>query len=545
MPIPFNPHVNPYPSARSLHYARNGMVGTSQPLAAQAGLEIIKRGGNAIDAAIATAACLTVVEPTSNGLGSDAFALVWTKGELHGINGSGPAPAGISIDAVKAQGHSEMPRHGWLPVTVPGAPGTWAALNKRFGKLSLAECLAPAINYARNGYPLSPVLGKAWAGAYSHYKANLTTPEFAPWFETFAPSGRAPGVGEMWACADMAASLEEIGDTNAESFYRGPLAEKIAAFSAKHGGFMQESDLAAFTPEWVKPISVNYRGYDVWEIPPNGQGLVALIALNILKGYDFSHVNATATTRENTWIYHKQLEAIKLAFTLGKEVITDINYMKESVDELLSDSFAEHLRKQIKPTASPPVAILPPKGGTVYLATADGDGNMVSFIQSNYMGFGSGIVIPGTGISMQNRGGDFKLDPNHANALAGGKRTYHTIIPGFLTKGSVPVGPFGVMGGYMQPQGHVQVVMNMIDFALNPQAALDAPRWQWTSGMNFEVEHHFPRHIAQELTGLGHKINMALDSGTFGRGQIILRNPDTGVLAGGTEHRTDGALAAW
>ena len=537
MPIPFNPAINPHPSARSLHYARNGMVATSQPLAAQAGLEILKKGGNAIDAAIATAACLTVVEPTSNGIGSDAFALVWTGGELHGLNGSGRAPEGISIDAVKARGHNEMPKHGWLPVTVPGAPGTWAALNKRFGKLPLAECLAPAADYARNGYPLSPVLGKAWAGAFRFNRAFYTGPEYAPWFDTFAPEGRAPGIGEMWSSAAHAATLEEIGETLAESFYRGRLAEKIADFSAKHGGFMQKSDLAAFSPEWVRPISVNYRGYDVWEIPPNGQGLVALIALNILKGFDFPHNDIS--------VYHKQFEAMKLAFTLGKEVITDPEHMQVSVEELLCDSFAGILRNQIRPTANQPVAILPPKGGTVYLATADGDGNMVSFIQSNYMGFGSGIVIPGTGISMQNRGGDFILDPNHANALAGGKRTYHTIIPGFLTKGGVPVGPFGVMGGYMQPQGHVQVVMNMIDFGLNPQAALDAPRWQWTGGMNFEVEHHFPRHIAQELTGLGHRVGVALDSGSFGRGQVILRDPDTGVLAGGTESRTDGAVAAW
>ena len=542
MPIPFNPTSNPYPMARNMQTARNGMVATSQPLAAQAGLEIIQKGGNAIDAAIATAACLTVVEPTSNGIGSDAFALVWAEGKLHGLNSSGPAPASMSIDAVKALGHTEMPKMGWLPVTVPGAPGAWAALSKRFGKLSLAECLAPAVNYARHGYPLSPVLGRGWSGAALAYKTRFTGPEFAHWLETFAPGGRAPKIGEMWASPAHAATLEEIGDTYAESFYRGNLAKKIAAFSEEHGGFMRESDLAAFSPEWVSPISVNYRGYDVWEIPPNGQGLVALIALNIMKGYD---IPQGLSGREDIDIFHKQFEAMKLAFTCGKATITDPAHMQVPVDALLSDSFADNLRSQIGPTAAEPVEILPPTGGTVYLATADGDGNMVSFIQSNYMGFGSGIVIPGTGIAMQNRGADFSLDPNHANALKGGKRTYHTIIPGFLTKGGTPVGPFGVMGGYMQPQGHMQVVMNMVDFGLNPQAALDAPRWQWAKGKQFDVEHHFPRHIAQGLAGLGHRISVPLESGGVGRGQVILRDPDSGVLMGGTESRTDGAIAAW
>ena len=542
MPIPFNPGLNPYTMARSMCCAHNGMVGTSQPLAAQAGLIILQKGGNAIDAAVATAACLTVVEPTSNGIGSDAFALVWHGGALHGLNSSGPAPAGISIDAVKAQGHTTMPKTGWLPITVPGAPAAWAELNKRFGKLSLAECLAPAVNYARHGYPVSPVLGQGWASGFASYKANCQGPEFANWFETFAPEGRAPKIGEIWASPAHAATLEEIADTQGESFYRGGLAKKISEASEKHGGFLRESDLAAFTPKWVDPISVNYRGYDVWEIPPNGQGLVALMALNIMKGYDFP---GGLSGRDNIDTLHKQFEAMKLAFTCGKAAITDPDFMKVPVSDLLSDSFADTLRSQILPTASEPVEIMPPKGGTVYLATADRDGNMVSFIQSNYMGFGSGVVIPGTGIAMQNRGADFSLDANHANALQGGKRTYHTIIPGFLTKGGTPVGPFGVMGGYMQPQGHMQVVMNMVDFGLNPQAALDAPRWQWLKGKEFEVEHHFPRHVAQGLARLGHRVTVPLYSGSFGRGQIILRDPACGVLMGGTEARTDGAIVGW
>ncbi|MCL2405159.1 MAG: gamma-glutamyltransferase family protein [Defluviitaleaceae bacterium] len=527
---------------RNMQVARNGMVATSQPLAAQAGLEILQKGGNAIDAAIATAACLTVVEPTSNGIGGDAFALVWVDGKLHGLNSSGPSPESISIDAVKALGHTEMPKMGWLPVTVPGAPAAWAALSKRFGKLSLAECLAPAIKYARNGYPLSPVLGRGWSGAFMAYRARFTTPEFAAWFETFAPEGRAPKIGEMWASPAHATTLEDIADTYAETFYRGRISKVIADSSEKHGGFLREADLAAYAPQWVNPISANYRGYDIWEIPPNGQGIVALIALNIMKGYE---ITLGMHGRDDISVYHKQFEAMKLAFTCGKAVITDPSYMQTTIEDLLSDSFANNLRSQINPTANEPEVILPPKSGTVYLATADGDGNMVSFIQSNYMGFGSGVVIPGTGIAMQNRGADFSLDPTHANALKGGKRTYHTIIPGFITKGANPIGPFGVMGGYMQPQGHMQVVMNMVDFGLNPQAALDAPRWQWTTGKHFEVEHHFPKHIAQGLAGLGHRITVPLESGGFGRGQVIVRDIESGVLMGGTESRTDGAIAAW
>jgi len=283
---------------------------------------------------------------------------------------------------------------------------------------------------------------------------------------------------------------------------------------------------------------VNYRGYDVWEIPPNGQGIIALIALNILKGFSFS-------AKESTETYHKQMEAMKLAFACGRKAVTDLAHMDTSVEDLLSDSFADDLRKKISDTAGEPTPYLPPKSGTVYLATADGEGNMVSFIQSNYVGFGSGIVIPGTGIAMQDRGVDFSLDPAHANALAPEKKTFHTIIPGFMTHENTPVGPFGVMGAHMQPQGHVQVVMNTIDFGLHPQAALDAPRWQWTGGKRFEVEPQFQNNMAQELARKGHEIVPAVESTTFGRGQIIWRDPESGVLMGGTETRGDGAVAGF
>lgn len=526
-----------YPSQRKVVYGRRGMVATSQPLAAQAGLDILKKGGNAIDAAIATAACLTVVEPTSNGIGSDAFALVWTKGEIHGLNSSGPAPKSISMEILKEAGLNEMPKYGWTPVTVPGAPGAWAELSERFGRLPLSEVLKPAIEYANNGYPVSPGAAPSWNRAHKIYKENLNVEDFQNWSDVFAPKGRAPKVGEIWSSKGHAETLASIGNTMGKSFYFGELAQKIDFYSKKSNGFLRLEDLESFKPEWVNPIKVNYRGYDVWEIPPNGQGLVALIALNILKGFEFS-VKDTADT------YHKQIEAIKLAFADGHKYITDSAYMKLKVEHLLSDEYAEERRRLITKEAIIPQAGDPPKGGTVYLATADEEGNMVSYIQSNYMGFGSGIVVPGTGISLQNRGHNFTLDPSQDNCLMPGKRTYHTIIPGFLSKDNKPVGPFGVMGGFMQPQGHLQVIMNAIDFNLNPQEALDAPRFQWMKDKTVEVEHSFPQHIAQSLVTRGHDIKYAVDSIGFGRGQIIWRNDD-GVLCGGTEPRTDGTIAVW
>ncbi|WP_251551918.1 gamma-glutamyltransferase [Neobacillus muris] len=534
----FDFQYHPYPSQRTTVFANRGMVATSQPLAAQAGLEILKKGGNAIDAAIATAAALTVVEPTSNGIGSDAFALVWTKSKLHGLNSSGPAPQKMTIEAIKERGYDKIPAHGLIPVTVPGAPAAWAELSEKFGKLPLTDVLKPAIEYAENGYPLSPILAKNWERAFRNFKQTLTGEEFQPWFDVFTPNGRAPRAGEIWSSKGHAKTLRSIAETSAESFYRGEIAEKIADFSERYNGFISKEDLAGFRSEWVEPIKVNYRGYDVWEIPPNGQGLVALLGLNIVKGFDF-------TEKETVDTYHKQLEAMKLAYTDGKAFITDPADMKVTVETLLSEEYGASRRSEISGEAIMPSPYQPPRGGTVYLAAADGEGNMVSYIQSNYMGFGSGIVVPGTGISLQNRGYDFSLDPAHANALRPGKKTYHTIIPGFLTKGNQAIGPFGVMGGYMQPQGHMQVIMNTIDFGLNPQAALDAPRWQWVEGKKIQVEPSFPNHIAQALARRGHQIEVAVDSGGFGRGQIIWRDPETGVLMGGTEPRTDGSIASW
>lgn len=529
---------NPYQTTRHTTVAKNGMVATSQPLAAQAGLTILQKGGNAIDAAIATAATLTVVEPTSNGIGGDAFALVWVKDQLYGLNGSGHSPASISIDELKKHGQEEILKFGFTPVTVPGAPGAWAELSDRFGKLPFEEVLEPAIRYAEEGYPISPVLGKFWKSAAEKFKTELTGEEFTHWFDTFAPDGKAPEVGEVWKSEGHAETLRKIARTKSEAFYRGELAEQIDAFSQKHDGYITKEDLAQYKPEWVEPISVDYRGYKVWEIPPNGQGIVALSALNMLKGFDIQEKEAVDT-------YHKQIEAMKIAFADGEKFVAEESHMSVSSKDLLNEEYAAERRALIGEEALAPEAGTPPKGGTVYLSTADAEGNMVSFIQSNYMGFGSGLVVPGTGIALQNRGHNFSMNPDHANALAGNKRSYHTIIPGFLTKGNEAVGPFGVMGGFMQPQGHVQVAMNTIDFHLNPQAALDAPRWQWMKEKTVWVEPNFPSYVAEALKRKGHTIEVQLETGAFGRGQAIWRDADTGTLYGGTESRTDGTIAAY
>ena len=538
MNVSFDPLYYPYPSQRNVTIARNGMVATSQPLAAEAGLHMLKKGGNAVDAAIATAIALTVLEPTSNGIGSDAFAICWIDGEIYGINGSGPAPQSLTADGLKKLGYDEMPTHGKIPVTVPGAPSTWYKLSERFGKLPFEALFEPAIEYAEKGFPISPTLGFYWDLAFKKYNKILKDNIYKHWFKTFAPNGKAPKIGDIWQSKGHANTLKEIAETKAESFYRGALAEKTASFFKTHDGYLSKEDLANYEAEWVDPIKVNYRGFDVWEIPPNGQGMITLMALNILKGFDFPE-------KEHVDTYHKQIEAMKLAFSDGLQFITQEDNMPYTVEELLSEKYAAERRELIGNGALEPKPGQPKGSGTVYLATADKDGNMVSFIQSNYMGFGSGIVIPETGIAMQNRGHTFSLNPNDVNYLEPGKKTYHTIIPGFLTKGNEPVGPFGVMGGFMQPQGHLQVVMNTVDFHLNPQSALDAPRWQWVKDKRIDVDPSFPQPIAEALQRKGHQIVRTLNHGVFGRGQIIWRDPKTGVLYGGTEHRTDGHIASW
>lgn len=541
----FNANHYPYPSRRSAVFARRGMVATSQPLAAQAGLQVLQAGGNAIDAAIAAAAALTVVEPSANGIGGDAFALIWHQGRLHGLNASGPAPQAISLDALKAGGHQEMPKYGALPVTVPGTPSAWAAMAERFGRLPLAQSMAGAVTLAQEGFPVSPMVALAWQQAYDNFRRVFKESHFRHWFDTFSASGtsstaaRAPQAGEMWRSPDHAATLQAIAADHAHSFYQGALAEQTVAFLREAGSSMVLDDLAGYRAQWVDPISVNYRGYDVWEMPPNGQGLVALLALNILKGFDFSE-------RDTLLTYHRQIEAIKLAFADGLAHIADIDHMRLSIDDLLSDAYADERRQLIGAHARLPASGNPPRGGTVYLCTADSEGNMVSFIQSNYLGFGSGLVVPGTGIALHNRGHNFSFDANHPNCLAPGKRPYHTIIPGFLSKDGEAVGPFGVMGRFMQPQGHVQMVMNTVDFGLNPQAALDAPRWEWERGNQVSIEHGTAEHLFRALgpAGLGHDVSWSGNQLGFGRGQIIWRDAQ-GVLCGGAEPRTDGCVAAW
>lgn len=533
----FDTLYNPHPSRRLTHFARKGMVCTSQALAAQAGLEMLKQGGNAVDAAIATAAGLTVLEPTSNGIGGDAFALVWMKDRLYGLNASGPAPEAISIAKVKEQGHQKMPNYGWLPITVPGTPKAWAALSARFGKLPFGKLFEPAIQYALEGYPVPPRVGRSWETAASGWRKNLQGDSFQALRDTFTVDDKSPRIGQMWRSPDHARTLRAIAETGAASFYEGELAERIDRCSRAQGGFLRKADLERYRVEWVEPIHLHYKGYEVWEIPPNGQGLNTLMALNILKAYSLERMNAVEA-------YHLQIEAMKLAFADGLHYITDSREMQIGVNDLLSESYAVARRKLIHAHASVPGFGSPKQGGTVYLATADGEGNMVSFIQSNYQGFGSGIVIPGTGIALHNRGSDFSLDPASANALRPGKKTYHTIIPGFLTRNGRPVGPFGVMGGYMQPQGHLQVVMNTIDHALNPQAVLDAPRWMWVDGLTVKMEPGFPDSVAQALGRKGHQIIRSVDENGFGRGQIIWRDAE-GVLMGATDPRADGAVASW
>ena len=536
----FDPLLQRYPSQRFPLYAAGGMVNCSVPQASAAGLEALRAGGNAMDAAVAAAAALTVTEPTANGLGSDAFAIIWSEKDkkLYGLNASGPSPAMASASLLLEEGKDDcgkMPKYGWMPVTVPGAPAAWAAVTKRFGRRSLADNLSSAIRYAKDGYPAGANLARSWQNAYNIYKKRLSGPCFDAWFDTFAPEGRTPSAGDLVTLPDHAETLTAIAETDARAFYEGDLAKKTDAESRKMGGYLRYEDLASYKPIWVEPIRVNYRGIEVCEIPPNGQGIAALMALNILKEFSF-------TDRDDPLTLHRQIEAMKIAYADAKYYVTDPEYMRVDYHDLILPEYGAARAAEIGDTAELRSPDTPPSSGTVYLCCADSEGNMVSFIQSNYGGFGSGIVIPGTGIALQNRGADFSLDPEAANVLAGGKRSYHTIIPGFLMKDGLPLGPFGVMGGYMQPQGHVQVVMNMVDFHLDPQQALDAPRWQWMKGNEVTVETRFDANLARALQRRGHIISVDPDTSSFGRGQIILRLPN-GVYAGGCESRTDSNIA--
>ncbi|MBE9177619.1 gamma-glutamyltransferase family protein [Oculatella sp. LEGE 06141] len=504
---------------------------TSQPLATLAGMEMFWAGGNAVDAALAMAIALTVVEPTSNGIGSDAFALVW-DGHLHGLNASGKSPKALTPDHFSA--YDTVPQLGWLPVTVPGAVSAWRSLWERWGKLPFEQLFAPAIRYAEDGFPVSPETARAWIHAESLF-VRQTGKSFQPLKQVFFGGDRAPRAGEMWGSPAHAATLRQIAATGGESFYRGSLAEKMAAFAADTEGLLTLEDLKTHQPLWVDPISTTYRDLTVWEIPPNGQGIAALMALNILEGLELAQY-----PRDSLQSYHLQIEAMKLAFADVQQHVADPDWMTLATEHLLDKTYAAERRNLIGDRAMlAQTGFL--TGGTVYVAAADQD-VMVSFIQSNYEGFGSGILVPGTGIALQNRGMGFSLAPGHPNLAGSGKRPFHTIIPAFLTQGNEPLGPFGVMGGHMQPQGHLQVAVNLRDYGMNPQAALDAPRWQFLSGRSVLLEQTVPRSVALGLSDRGHQIQTTAEGQQFGKGQIILRQK--GALVAASEPRADGLAIA-
>ena len=486
----------PYASRRAPVFARN-VVATSQPLAAEAGIDAMRRGGNAVDAALATAITLTVVEPTMNGLGSDAFAIVWDGVALHGVNGSGRSPR--AWNAERFAHLSEMPVHGWDAVTVPGAVDVWSTLSDRFGTLPFETLFEAAIHYAREGFQVGHITARAWQAAVETYR------EFDGFMAHFAPDGSGPGPGELVRRPDIARSLEQIAESGGEAFYRGALAQAIVANATAMGGAMSLEDLAEHSTEWVTPGAQAYRNVTLHEIPPNGQGLAAQIALAILA--------------------HRDLRALPEA--------------------LLDPTSIERVARTIGHDASRlPPARLPVSQDTVYLTAADADGRMVSFIQSNYRGFGSGIVVPGTGIAMQNRGNGFTLEPGHPNQVAGGKRPYHTIIPGFVTENGAPRMSFGVMGGHMQHQGHVQMVHRIFDLGENPQAASDAPRWQVLPDYTVALEDGFSDRVAAELAARGHNVvRVNADVPLFGGAQLIYRLDDGYCAA--SDHRKEGLAAGF
>lgn len=536
----FNWH-NPYLTPRTPVFARN-LVATSHPLAAQAGNRILLEGGNAVDAAIASAATLTIVEPVSNGLGSDAFALVWADGELHGLNASGPAPNAWDLSYFRrrygedAQGRVKRPERGWDSVTIPGAVAGWEALHTRFGKLPFSRLLHSAIDIAERGVTLAPMVAKKWQAAVPILAEQ---PGFA---EAFMPDGRAPQTGELFHFSAAARTLRLLADQGAREFYEGEIAEAIIQWAQKTGGALTLEDLRAWRPEWVKPISQQYRGYEVHEIPPNGQGIAALIALGILEQFDVASM-----ALDGIDVQHLQIEAMKLAFADVYQYVADPCSMDITPEQMLDKHYLQQRAAKIDFTrARLPSAGMPRSGGTVYLTTADEHGMMVSFIQSNYMGFGSGIVVPGYGISLQNRGAGFSGDPKSANVVSPGKRPFHTIIPAFLTKGGQPQMSFGVMGGDMQPQGHVQTLVRMLDFHQQPQAACDAPRWKVNRDFTLDLESRFSPEVAHQLQQRGHQLKTVNDPYMdFGAGQFIWRlsdNTNHGYIAASDSRRDGQAL---
>jgi len=548
------------PLTRTPLYAPRGVAATSQPLAAAAGLNVLRTGGNAVDAAVATAIALTVVQPGSNDIGSDLFAIVWDGQRLHGLNASGRSPAALTRELVESyppehgappggsgrvrvRGGAQagtaraMPMFGWLPVTVPGAPAGWRDLHSRFGQVPFADLFTDAIAYAAGGYPVSPGVAQSWQRAAEFHAALVhDDPALVEWGRVYTPGGRVPRAGEVFRNPDAARTLRLLAQSGSDEFYHGEIAAAMVAHAEATGGLLRKEDLAGHTSTWVDPIGVGYHGYDVWELPPNGQGLAALLALGILDGVDLAGAPA-----ERRW--HTQIEAMKLGFADTHAYVADPDQAPAPLAGLRSAGYLAGRRRLIGDNAGEPPPGDPARGGTVYLCTADADGMMVSLIQSNYVGFGSYVAVPGYGFGLQNRGAGFSLDPAHPNVVAPGKRPFHTIIPGFLTRAGQAVGPFGVMGGHMQPQGHVQLVTSTVDDGLDPQAALDLPRWYWHAGRTVTVEPEFPADAVAALAGRGHEITVD-DSGVYGYGQAIWRLPEGGYVAG-SEARADGQAAGY
>ena len=520
----------PYPSTRMPVFCRRG-VATSQPLAAQAGLAVLREGGNAIDAAIASAITLTVVEPNMNGIGSDAFAILWDGEKLHGLNASGHSPAAWTPE--RFAGKSAMPVRGWDAVTVPGCVSAWVALSERFGRLPVARLFEDAIHFATKGFMVPPIEAANWAKQAEELHIY---PDFQ---RDFMPEGRTPRAGEYFKFPAQAKTLREIAETKGESFYRGALAKKMASHALAGGGALTEADLAAHQVDWVTPLQMDFHGHTLHEIPPSGQGISALIALGILKEIP----GFAALSPDSVQSVHYQVEAMKLAFAEVHARVADPGYMKEDPHLWLTRDYLASRAKWIDPNKAQkfgPSEIA--KGGTVYLTATDDEGRMVSFIQSNYMGFGSGIVVPETGISLQNRGCGFSLLEGHPNQVAPSKRPYHTILPGFVTKEGKPVMSFGVMGAIMQPQGHAQMMIRMGLHQQNPQAAVDAPRWQVDADQNTDLEPHFGAETISALRAMGHTPPPSGSAFGFGGAQLMLKMQNSGYCAA-SDSRKDGLVA--
>ncbi len=521
----------PYPSQRMPILARN-VVATSQPLAAQAGLRMLMKGGSAVDAVLATAIALTVLEPTSNGIGSDAFAILWDGNKLQGLNASGRSPAAWTPE--RFRGRQAMPMRGWDAVTVPGCVAAWVELSGKYGKLPFADLFEPAIQYAAGGFMVSPTIARLWEKQVPELASQ---PGFAG---AFMPKGRAPEPGETFAFPDQARTLKRIAETRGEAFYQGDLAEKMVAHAKQHGGAMTLEDLASHRVDWVEPLGQNYRGYTLHEIPPNGQGIGALITLGILENLDMASLPVDSADS-----LHVQIEAMKLAFADIYEYVSDPATMRVKPSEMLDQAYLQQRARLIDmKRARDPNFGEPPRGGTVYLTAADASGMMVSYIQSNFAGFGSGVVVSGTGISLQNRGHGFSLRPGHANLVAPRKRPFQTIMPAFVTQAGKPVMSFGLMGGSMQAQGHSQVMIRFADYHQNPQAAADAPRWRIDTGLAVGIEQGVSAEVIAELTRRGHDLTQADRWSTdFGRSQLIYKMDD-GYLAA-SERRTDGQAVGY